>query len=102
MPFAENLDVFLADFGVSLRVGSGAQFLGILDGPDRAMNMGHANVITTDYVVEVKTSDVAANAIKRGTVIAVSNSPYIASGNYTVRDDLEEGDGAFTNVTLQK
>lgn len=93
MALAENLDVFLRDFGVTC-VFAGHTFLGIFDRPDDIMNMGGVNVSSTMYLVTVKSSDVAAAVIKSGSTGTVNGISYV------VRDVLMLDDGTFSNLTL--
>lgn len=93
--FAENLDIYLKDFGHPCSVG-GQAFLGIPNSPDDQMLMGGVNITSTMYVLIVKSSDVAAYAIKAKTAIVVDGV------NFEVRDPLMLDDGAFTQLTLSK
>lgn len=93
--FAENLDVFLQDFGISCST-AGQPFLGILSQPDDQMLMAGVNVLSTNYEITVKSSVVAALAIKTKTIIG------IAAVNYEVRDVMLLDDGAFTKLTVSK
>lgn len=90
---AENPDVFLQDFGVVCSSG-GRAFMGLLDTPDETLNMGGINLISTMYVLAVKSTDVAQSAIVTGSAITVGGKPYI------VRDVLQQDDGVFSNLTL--
>lgn len=89
----ENPDVFLQDFGVMCSSG-GRAFMGLLDTPDETLNMGGINLISTMYVLAVKSTDVAQSAIVTGSAITVGGKPYI------VRDVLQQDDGVFSNLTL--
>ena len=91
--FAETLDVFFADFGVVCTAG-GRTFRGLLDTPDETLNMGGINLISTMYVLAVKSTDVAQSAIVTGSAITVGGKPYV------VRDVLQQDDGVFSNLTL--
>lgn len=89
----ENPDVFLQDFGVMCSSG-GRAFMGLLDTPDETLNMGGINLISTMYVLAVKSTDVAQSAIVTGSAITVGGKPYV------VRDVLQQDDGVFSNLTL--
>ena len=89
----ENPDVFLQDFGVVCSSG-GRSFMGLLDTPDETLNMGGINLISTMYVLAVKSADVAQSAIATGSAITVGGKPYV------VRDVLQQDDGVFSNLTL--
>jgi hypothetical protein len=93
--FAENLDVFLREFGLPCSVAAQA-FIGILSQPDEQMLMAGVNVMSTMYELTVKSSDVSALTIKSKTVIVV------AGINYEVRDVMLLDDGAFTKLTVSK
>lgn len=99
--FSEDLDVFLADQGVSCTVGN-RMFLGLLDKPDELLAMGSVNVSSTMYALTVKTSDVRASAIRTGTTIAVLQPGATVPDNFKVRDPLALDDGAFTQMTISK
>lgn len=89
----ENPDVFLQDFGVMCSSG-GHAFMGLLDTPDETLNMGGINLISTMYVLAVKSADVVQSAIVTGSAITVGGKPYV------VRDVLQQDDGVFSNLTL--
>ena len=72
----------------------GRAFMGLLDTPDETLNMGGINLISTMYVLAVKSTDVAQSAIVTGSAITVGGKPYI------VRDVLQQDDGVFSNLTL--
>lgn len=93
--FAENLDIFLREFGMPCSV-AGQPFTGILNQPDEQMLMAGVNVMSTMYELTVKSTDVAALAIKSKTVIV------IAAGNYEVRDVMLLDDGAFSKLSVSK
>lgn len=92
--FAEDLGVFLGDFGVPCVAPNGHAFTGILDTPDEVMNMAGVNVQSTMYALTVKTSDVQAAALDNGVAVTVNGQAF------TVRGVLLRDDGAFTVVTL--
>lgn len=91
MAFTENLDVFLADFGVSVTAGA-VSGVGILDMPGELVADGM--IITTDYSIRCETS-------KFGT-LAYGASVTVNSVAYTVRENLPIDDGVFCRITLQK
>jgi hypothetical protein len=91
MAFTENLDVFTADFGVSVIAGavSGA---GILDMPGELVADGM--VISTDYSLRCEAS-------KFGT-LAYGASITVDGAAYTIRENIPIEDGVFCVITLQK
>ena len=91
MAFTENLDVFLADFGVSVTAGADSG-LGLLDMPGELVADGM--IITTDYTLRCEAS-------KFGT-LAYGTSVTVNSVAYTVRENRLIDDGAFCSMTLQK
>ena len=93
--FAENLDIFLREFGVQCSA-AGQAFTGILSQPDEMMLMAGVNVMSTMFELTVKSSDVAALAIKSKTAIV------IAAVNYEVRDVMLIDDGGFSKLTVSK
>ncbi len=93
--FVENLDIFLADFGLPVVKGA-YSCTGILDQPDQALSMGGRNVLSTMYELTLKTSDVQAGAFATGVALTVNGVAY------QVRDVLQEDDGGFSKLTLSK
>lgn len=93
--FAENLDVFLADFGVTC-VAGGQNFLGLLDQPGEVLGLGQTEAVSIAYVLTVKTSAAATANLRGGSTVTVGGTAY------TVRERLPEDDGAFTRFTLRK
>lgn len=93
MAFVDNPDVYLRDFGVPC-VAASRNFLGIFDRPDEVMSMGGVNVISTMYVMVVKTADAVASAIVSGSAMTVNGVSYV------VRDAIAQDDGTFTQLTL--
>lgn len=91
MALTENLDVFLADFGVSVTAGA-VSGVGILDMPGELVADGM--IITTDYSIRCEAS-------KFGT-LAYGTSVTVNSVAYTVRENLPIDDGVFCRITLQK
>ena len=93
--FAENLDVFLRDFGVPCSANA-RSFTGIFDTPDETLNMAGVNVLSTMYSLTVKTSDANAAALVSGNSITVNGTAYV------VRDVMLRDDGALTQLNLSK
>lgn len=93
MPVAEDLPVFLLDFGVPCIAGV-SSFVGILDQPDEIEQLGYAPVQSTDYTLTYIT---AQAVLRRGDPISVNGVPY------TVREaPRQQDDGAFSRVLLSK
>lgn len=88
---SENLDVFLADFGVPVTDGTTAT-TGVLDMPSEVIAGGM--VITTDYALTIKSS--AYPNLKYGDALTVN------SAAYTVREVRAQDDGQFSIVYLSK
>lgn len=93
--FLENTKVFMADFGVPCTCGAYA-FTAILNAPDDTLNMGGVNVLSTMYVLEVRTVDVAGGVLVSGSAVIVNSVPF------TVRDVLSIDDAAIVHLTLSK
>jgi len=94
--FTENLDVFLADFGVSVSfAGSTAGMLGIMDGPGLLALAGEQfpGVQAVDKTVLIRTDQ--KGALKPGTAITVNG----VAG--TVRSILPFEDGVFSLVAYR-
>jgi archaellum component FlaF (FlaF/FlaG flagellin family) len=77
-----DLDLFLADFGVPV-VLNGSTVKGIFDSPTNVTAEGM--ILTNDYVVTLKTPSITVN----GTA-------------YTVRDARMMDDGAFCEILVTK
>lgn len=91
MAFTEDLDLFLADFGVSVTSGS-VSGIGILDMPSEIVADGV--VLTTDYKVTVKTSEFGG---------LLYGAPVTVDGvNYQVREAMKVDDGSFTELMLTR
>lgn len=88
---SENLDVFLADFGVTVTKGA-VTTKGVLDMPSEVIAGGM--VITTDYSLTVKSS--ALPGLQYGDALTV------AGAAYTVREVRAQDDGQFSIVYLSK
>ena len=91
MALAEDLSIFLADFGVTCTSGA-TTALGILDMPSQIISYGM--VLSTDYTLTAKASDFGA--LIRGAAITVD------SVGYTVRETMLVDDGKFVQIALQK
>jgi hypothetical protein len=91
MAFTENLDVFLADFGVSVTAGAVSGF-GILDMPGELVADGM--IITTDYSLRCEASKFGG--LIYGAAITVDGN------SYEVRENRLIEDGAFCMATLTK
>lgn len=91
MAFAEDLNLFLDDFGVSCTAGA-VSALGILDMPTQVLSGDM--VLSTDYTLTARTSDFG-NLI-HGAAITVDGTLY------TVRDNRLLDDGKFCEIALQK
>jgi hypothetical protein len=93
--FAENLSVFLADFGVPCSANS-VNFVGVLDMPSELIGLGHGDVVSNAYTLLVQTTDGQAAGLASGVAVTANGVVYV------VRERLLEDDGAFTRFTLRK
>jgi hypothetical protein len=91
MAFTEDLDIFLADFGVSCTAGA-VTANGILDMPSQILSDGM--VLSTDYTLTAK-------ATNFGTLIR-GDSITVDSVAYTVRETMLIDDGKIVQIALQK
>ena len=91
MTFTEDLDIFLADFGVSCTAGA-VTANGILDMPSQILSDGM--VLSTDYTLTARASNFGS--LIRGSFITVD------SVAYTVRETMLIDDGKFVQIALQK
>jgi hypothetical protein len=91
MALTENLDVFLADFGVSVTAGA-VSGIGILDMPGELVADGM--IITTDYSLRCEASKFS------GLIYGAAMT--IDGVNYQVRENRLIEDGAFCEITLLK
>jgi len=91
MAITEDLDIFLADFGVSCTAGA-VTANGILDMPSQILSDGM--VLSTDYTLTARASNF-------GTLIRGS-SIMVDSVAYTVRETMLIDDGKFVQIALQK
>jgi hypothetical protein len=91
MAFTEDLDVFLADFGVSCTAGA-VTALGVLDMPGEVIAGGM--VITTDYTLTAKAEDFGD--LLYGSQINVNGVPF------TVREATLQSDGKMVQLSIQR
>ena len=91
MAITEDLDIFLADFGVSCTAGA-VTATGILDMPSQILSDGM--VLSTDYTLTARASNFGS--LIRGSSITVD------SVAYTVRETMLIDDGKFVQIALQK
>ena len=91
MAITEDLDVFLADFGVSCTAGA-TTANGILDMPSQVVSDGM--VLTTDYTLTTRASNFGS--LVRGNSITVDGT------SYTVRETMLLDDGKFVQIALQR
>ena len=91
MAITEDLDIFLADFGVSCTAGA-TTANGILDMPSQVISDGM--VLTTDYTLTARASNFGS--LIRGDSITVDGTAY------TVRETMLIDDGKFVQLGIQK
>lgn len=91
MALTENLDAFLADFGVSVTAGA-VSALGILDMPMEVL--AGDQVLSTDYTLTARSSDFGD--LIYGSEVNVNGVPY------TVRETRLIDDGAFCQIGLMR
>ena len=91
MALTEDLDIFLADFGVSCTAGA-TTAKGLLDMPGEVIAGGM--VLSTDYSLTARFSDFGT--LTHGDSITVDGTAY------TVRENRPIGDGKFVEISLQK
>jgi hypothetical protein len=91
MAITEDLDIFLADFGVSCTAGA-VTANGILDMPSQIFSDGM--VLSTDYTLTARASNFGS--LIRGNSITVDSLAY------TVRETMLIDDGKFVQIALQK
>jgi len=91
MAITEDLDIFLADFGVSCTAGA-VTANGILDMPSQILSDGM--VLSTDYTLTARTSKFGS--LIRGDLITVDVAAY------TEREPMLIDDGKFVQIALQK
>ena len=90
MAITEDLDIYLADFGVSCTAGD-TTANGILDMPSQVISDGM--VLTTDYTLTTRASNFGD--LVGGDSITVDGT------SYTVRETLLIDDGKFVQIALQ-
>ncbi len=90
MAFVENLDAFLADFGVVAVYGSETASV-IFDMPDLIIA---GDQISADYLITYKAT--VFTALKYGDAITVDGTAYTVSFTQVV------GDGKFKTASLNK
>lgn len=89
--FAEDLGVFLQDFGLVCTSG-GVTFQGLLDEADRLVQMQRVNVSAREYELTFITDAVV---LRREQALTVGGKPY------TVRQAPQQiDDGAFSTVLI--
>ena len=91
MALTEDLDIFLADFGVSCTAGA-TTANGILDMPSQVISDGM--VLTTDYTLTARASNFGS--LIRGDSITVDGTAY------TVRETMLLDDGKFVQLGIQR
>ena len=91
MAFTENLDAFLADFGVTVTSGA-VSGIGILDMPGELVADGM--IISTDYSLRCEASKFGG--LIYGAAMTVDGV------NYQVRENRLIEDGKFCSITLLK
>ena len=91
MAFTEDLDIFLADFGVSCTAGA-VTANGILDMPSQILSDGM--VLSTDYTLTARASDFGD--LLYGSQISVNGAAF------TVRDTQLISDGKMVQIALQR
>jgi hypothetical protein len=91
MAFSEDLDLFLADFGVPVTAGD-VSGIGIFDMPSEIIADGV--ILTTDYKVTAKASDFGD--LLNGSQVSVNGAAY------TVRNVQFMDDGKFVELMLQR
>lgn len=87
----ENLDVFLADFGLDVVFGD-TYTKGILDMPDQ--NILSGNVLSTEYSLTFKTSSLPS--LLSGDVLSVDEI------SYKIREVEKIVDGNFSRALLTR
>lgn len=90
MAFAENLDGFLADFGVVATYDTETATV-LFDCPDQIVA---GDVISAEYVITYKTG--VLSGIRYGSQITINGE------SYTVHNTQRLDDGAFTIARLSK
>ena len=91
MPFTEDLDTFFIDFRDSV-IYDNAEYIAFLDQPDEMIADGL--VVTTDYQLTAKTSDLGA--------LVFDATVTVNSVDYKVRNVKKIDDGTLCIVFLMK
>jgi len=91
MPFTEDINTFFSDFSDEV-IYEGVIYKGIFEQPDEVIADGV--VLTTDYELTVKTSDLGTLAFD--TEIKISNV------KYKVRNVRKIDDGTLSKISLLK
>ena len=91
MALTENLDAFLADFGVTVTAGA-VSTLGILDMPMEVL--AGDQVLSTDYTLTAKATELGD--LQYGSEVNVNGVPY------TVRETRLIDDGSFCQIGLMR
>ena len=91
MALTENLDAFLADFGVTVTAGAGST-VGILDMPMEVI--AGDQVLSTDYTFTAKAAELGD--LQYGSEVNVNGVPY------TVRETRLIDDGQFCQIGLMR
>ena len=91
MPFTEDLDTFFIDFKDSV-IYDNAEYIAFLDEPDEMI--ADSVVLTTDYQLTVKTSDLGS--LEYNTELEVSDV------KYKVRSARKIDDGTLSVISLMK
>ncbi|WP_428421962.1 head-tail joining protein [Methylibium sp.] len=98
MAFDEDLDAFLAEFGVPCTFG-GTPFLALLDQPDQLMDLQRVQAHSRQYELTFRTDAAALVRDMAGTV----ERPKGVFTAYTVREAPRQvDDGAFSKVLISK
>lgn len=93
MAFTEDLDAFLADFGVPCMVNSVA-FMGLPDQPDELVQLGRAAGHSRQYELTYRTD---AAVLAREAAVLVAGIPHQVREAPRLVDD-----GAFSRVLLTR
>ena len=90
MALAEDLDAFLADFGVPCAKGA-TNFTAIFDAPGDVISLGGLHHTNTGYSITYKTSAVT---------LANADSIIVNGVTFRVRETLLEDDASFSKAHL--
>lgn len=93
MSFTEDLDAFLADFGVPC-LAAGTAFMALLDQPDELLPLGRAVAHSRQYALTYRSDAVV---LAREAEVVVAGIPHV------VREAPRQiDDGAFSSVLLSR